>query len=226
LRFRIWYVYVALGILFMLVSVLFVYMAVSLRVDEIRGKHVDMSSNIPIFCCLPFFLPEALLFLALAVFSWKRAKNHEELASRLETFRIIKMSDLAVKMGTTEKKARKMVKRCIKKKYVNGRLDEKEETFYTTEYLMACENVIKGWECSHCGRRNNEIILPGEIGKCVFCGQFYDSSAKNVEIVKGEELLPKQEEKKRRKRGKEEEELPKGPRKIEPPAAIKEMMKR
>ena len=178
MRFRVWHLLLVLGILFALTSVFFVFMAASIRVDEKRGEDIDMTSDVPIFCCLPFFLPEAIVFLALSVFFWIKAKTYRELASRLESYRIIKVHDLAMKMGNKEDKARKMVETCIKRKYVKGRLDEKKDTFYTDEYLKNTKNLINGWKCKTCGAQNDEILLPGEIGKCAYCGDVLDNKTR------------------------------------------------
>lgn len=114
MKFRFWYVFVILGIFFALISIFFIFFAVAIKADELRGKDTDMTSDVSILCCLPFFLPEALIFLGLGMVLWRRTKNQKELASWLESYRIIKISELARKMGKSEEKARKMVKTCIK----------------------------------------------------------------------------------------------------------------
>jgi hypothetical protein len=217
LRFRIWYVFIVLGIIFALMSVAILFVSATAYVEEARGEEIHMDGDIGIFCCLPFLLPEAILFIALAILLWKRDKSLRDLAARLETYRIIKVSDLARKMGKSEKKARKMVLSCIKKKYIDGRMDANEETFFTTKYLANTPEVINGWKCTNCGGYNEQLLLPGEVGKCSFCEFLLDRSSKEVSRVKGEELLPPDPKKKK-------EKPPPPPRKIEAPAAVKDMM--
>lgn len=219
MRFRIWYLYITLGILFAICTVMLIYMAASLYVDDARGKDIDMTGDVVVFCCMPFFLPEAIFFLVLGIFTKRRAKNLRILAARLDSYRIIKISDLAQKMGKSEKKARKMVRRCIKKKYVKGRLDEEEETFFTTEYLENTPNIINGWKCSNCENYSREIILPGEVGRCPSCGDLLDNSVKEISTINGEDLLPPDKKKKE-----VPNKAPIEPRKIEPPAAVQEMI--
>jgi hypothetical protein len=219
IKFRMWHLHLILGIVFAILTIMMIFLAVSLYVDDSRGADVDMSGDIVIFCCLPFFLPETIIFILLAIYTWKRARDQQELAARLDTYRIIKIGDLAQKMGKKEDKARKMVKACIKRKYVIGRLDEKEETFYTTVYLESTPNIINGWRCASCNAENQEIILPGEVGKCSSCDDVLDNRAKDVTTVNGEDLLPPDP-----KKAKEEEKKPIVPRKIEAPAAVKQMM--
>jgi rubredoxin len=189
MRFRMWYLYLFLGIVFAIACVALASMAATLYINDARGKDVDMTGDVVIFCCMPFFVPEALVFLALAVFSWARAKRYRQLASRLESYRMIKVSDLAAKMGKTEEKARKMVKICIKRKFVKGRLDQAEATFYSDDHIDKAKDLVRSWKCPACSSQNEEVILPGEMMRCR-CGHIFDP-AKDRETASKGALPPK-----------------------------------
>ncbi|MGA1793066.1 MAG: PCI domain-containing protein [Thermoplasmatota archaeon] len=220
MKFRSWYLFFIIGLVFLVLLLMFIPVTISAfaEVDGSgSGEVVGIVSTI--FCVFPAFIL-ATLFLLLAFFLRKKIRELSELAETLRSYRIITISDLARKMDKNKEVARHAVKQCLKKGFIQGRMDEKEETFYTTEYLKNTPNIINGWRCASCNAENKEIILPGEVGKCSSCGDVLDNRAKDVTTVKGEDILPPEPKKTKG----EDEKKPIPPKKIEPPAAVKEMI--
>jgi hypothetical protein len=170
MKFRLWHIFLIIGLSFLVLALMFLPIAISGMVgldDSGSGEVIGLFSMI--FCFIPAFVPTAI-FLVLAVLFRARLKKLAELAEMLRSYRVITMSDLARKIGRREHRVRNAVKLCMKRGLIDGKFDEVENAFVTREYIDKEPGLINGWKCSSCGNYNKKIVLPGEVAKCDACG--------------------------------------------------------
>ena len=189
MKFKSWHLFLILGTLFSIFSIMVFSMSVIDYIDQARGKEDAGSGNTGMFFVLPNVLSVAVLFDVLAVVFWKMDKNLTELTAKLKAHRIIRISDLSRYLNVNENNARRMVRNCVKKGYVTGRMDGMERVFYTTEYLMKVPEVVCGWRCGNCGAQNHQLLLPGEVGRCTSCGVLFNKNAKDIRTVRGADII-------------------------------------
>jgi len=115
----------------------------------------------------PIALLPGIILMALGLRKRKQAKDLENLANLLKTYRRIKVRKIAEKMGVTEFEAEKRIAMCTEKGLVKGYIDRSTEEFFTEESLG---QIIPQAGCPKCGAPPERIILVGETAKCGNCG--------------------------------------------------------
>jgi len=188
-KFKLWHLFLIIGTFFSLIAIIFLSISIIDLIDQATGKEDAGYGETGMFCVLPNILPFAIIFDVLAVVFWKMDKNLTELAAKLKAYRIISISDLSRYLGVNEANAKRMVRNCLKKGYVVGRMDRMEKFFYTTEYLMKVPRVVCGWICGNCRTQNHQLLLPGEIGRCYFCGFILNNNATDIRTVRGADVV-------------------------------------
>ncbi len=115
----------------------------------------------------PLALTPGILLMAVGMKKRKAAKDLENLATLLNTYRRIKVRRVAEKLGVTEFEAEKKIASCVEKGLVRGHIDRATEEFFTLESLS---HIIPQTGCQKCGAPPERILLVGEIAKCGSCG--------------------------------------------------------
>jgi len=195
LRFRLWHLFLVLGIIFSTLALMILFVSTAAFVEEHREGNAEISGTLYLSCCMPSFLPGAIIFVVLAILFSGRSKGLRRLAARLESYRIVTISELSSRMGKSEEKVLKMVKKCIKWGYVNGRLDRAERTYYSLDFLERSPHIVNGFVCSSCGHENKVMVLPGEMVRCSSCGDPFERSDRVVSAVDGRDLVPPKDRK-------------------------------
>lgn len=115
----------------------------------------------------PLALVPGIILMALGLRKRTQAKDLENLANLLKTYRRIKVRKIAEKMGVTEFEVEKRIAICVEKGLVKGYIDRSTEEFFTEESLG---QIIPQAGCPKCGAPPERIILVGETAKCGNCG--------------------------------------------------------
>lgn len=100
----------------------------------------------------------------------KRTEYLTDMADILKAYRRVSIADFAKRIGVNEPEAERVILECLEDRLIFGYISRRSRTFFTREYLDQIENVQIGWKCESCGSHNQEIILPGEVDICPYCG--------------------------------------------------------
>lgn len=112
-----------------------------------------------------FFLP-AILLLYVYLLLREKEQLMENFTSLLKIYRKLNVASLASKMGISNYKANKLLLRCLKKGYLQGRYDEKLDEFVAD---TAVKKRLEVTSCYFCGAPLSEETLVGETVKCQYC---------------------------------------------------------
>ena len=118
-------------------------------------------------CTVVFLLP------GIAIFSWgyklgKKESELEKLAGYLKSYRRIKTSDVARKLGKTEYETEQLIIKCIEQNLIRGYFDRSSGEFFTYESMF--EEVQRPDKCPNCGASMYTRVLSGESAVCNYCG--------------------------------------------------------
>jgi hypothetical protein len=161
-----WLIYISLG-MFVLFWAVFAVIIGTLQSGDWLG-------DIALFLCTPVTLAIGLGLTAyglkIRAEKLREIRRMEELGGFLRTYRRIKISELARKLGVNEFEAERTVGRCIDLGFVEGFVDRSAGEFVARE---AMNQVAPISGCPRCGAPPERIMLIGETNKCGACGAAY-----------------------------------------------------
>jgi len=108
----------------------------------------------------------------------------KDVADILIAYRRVDIKVVAGKIGQDIQTTERLILECIEEGMVKGYLSSKQHVFYTQEYLEQLDDARVGWTCDKCGAHHDEVLLPGDYGKCEYCGSI--SKAKGISISSSE----------------------------------------
>jgi len=108
----------------------------------------------------------------------------KDVADILIAYRRVEIKVVAKKIGQDIPTTERLILECIEEGMVKGYLSSKQHVFYTHEYLEQLDDAKVGWTCDKCGAHHDEVLLPGDYGKCEYCGSI--SKAKGISISSSE----------------------------------------
>lgn len=100
----------------------------------------------------------------------KRTEYLTDMADILKAYRRVSIPVFAKRIEASETEAERVILECLEDGLLLGYISPRSRVFFTKEYLDQIENVQIGWRCPNCGANNKEIILPGEVDICPYCG--------------------------------------------------------
>lgn len=109
-------------------------------------------------------------YLKISEKNLKRREFLIDMADILKAYRRITIPDFAQKIGKDENYAEKIILECLEDGLVRGYISRRSRVFFTMDYLDQLDDVQVGWDCPGCGANNHEVLLPGEIDRCPYCG--------------------------------------------------------
>ena len=118
------------------------------------------------YICMPAGVIPGAIALLLGVIEYHREKQLKEFATWLQTYRRIRMDELARKVGKTPMQAERLLNRAIELKYVAGVVDRA-----TDEFVLASAEKQQVFveRCPHCGGVVNRWAFPEERFPCPYC---------------------------------------------------------
>lgn len=118
------------------------------------------------YICIPGGVLPAAVALGFGGIEWHREKQLQEFATFLQTYRRIRMDELARKIGKTEMETDRLLTRAIELKYVDGVVDRA-----TGEFVLASAEKQQVFveRCPHCGGVVNRWAFPEERFPCPYC---------------------------------------------------------
>lgn len=164
--------YLWLGAVLILMGVFFDILGVTgatVAADE-GENDFTMGMIVVGLCSATFLIPGIILF----VMGWKMKREEQELgkiASYLKSYRRIKTSDVARKLGKTEFEAEQLIIKCIEKRLIVGYFDRSSGEFFTYQSLF--EEVRRPDKCPNCGASMYTRVLSGEDAVCNYCGAHF-----------------------------------------------------
>jgi len=99
-----------------------------------------------------------------------RIEELKDLADILIAYRRIEISKIAERIKRTVPEAESLILETLEEGLVDGYISRKQHVFFTRDYLEQIDDVRMGWVCDNCGAVRDELLLPGEVGKCTYCG--------------------------------------------------------
>ncbi len=99
-----------------------------------------------------------------------RLEELQDLADILIAYRRVEISRIADKIGRTVPETERLILETLEEGLVDGYISRKQHVFFTRDYLEQIDDVRMGWVCDNCGAVHDELLLPGEVGKCTYCG--------------------------------------------------------
>ncbi len=118
------------------------------------------------YICIPGGMIPGALAVLFGVIEWRRAKELKDFATLLQTYRRIRMDELARKIGKTEMDTDRLLTRAIELKYVAGVIDRATGEFVLAE---AEKHQVFVERCPHCGGVVNRWAFPEERFPCPYC---------------------------------------------------------
>jgi hypothetical protein len=118
------------------------------------------------YICVPGGLIPAAIALLLGLIEYRREKRLKEFATWLQTYRRIRMDELARKVGKTPMETERLLTRAIELMYVTGVIDRS-----TDEFVLASAEKQQVFveRCPHCGGVVNRWAFPEERFPCPYC---------------------------------------------------------
>ncbi len=129
-----------------------------------------MGMTIVGMCTAVFLIPGIILF-AMGRKIKREEKGLAKIASYLKSYRRIKTSDVARKLGKTEFEAEQLIIKCIEKRLIVGYFDRSSGEFFTYQSLF--QEVRKPDKCPNCGASMYTRVLSGEDAVCNYCGAHF-----------------------------------------------------
>ncbi len=161
-----WIIYAAFGLFVLFWAGFSILMAV-IQPDDWLGE-------IALWLCTPVTLAIGLGLIGYGLKVrgdvMRESRRMQELGGFLRTYRRIKISELARKLGVNEFEAERTVGRCIDLGFVEGFVDRSAGEFVARE---AINQVAPISGCPRCGAPPERIMLIGETNKCGACGAAY-----------------------------------------------------
>ncbi|MGA1872248.1 MAG: PCI domain-containing protein [Thermoplasmatota archaeon] len=108
----------------------------------------------------------------------------KDVADVLIAYRRVQIKVVSEKIGQDMATTEKLILECLEEGLVKGYLSTKQHVFYTQEYLEQLDDARVGWTCDKCGAQHDEVLLPGDYGRCTYCGSI--SKAKGISISQSE----------------------------------------
>ncbi len=118
------------------------------------------------YICIPGGVLPGAIAVLFGVVEWHREKALKEFATWLQTYRRIRMDELARKVGKTPMEAERLLNRAIELKYVAGVVDRSTDEFVLAE---AEKQQVFVERCPHCGGVVNRWAFPEERFPCPYC---------------------------------------------------------
>ncbi len=118
------------------------------------------------YICVPGGILPGAIALLFGVVEWHREKQLKEFSTWLQTYRRIRMDELARKVGKTPMETERLLNRAIELKYVVGVVDRA-----TDEFVLASAERQQVFveRCPHCGGVVNRWAFPEERFPCPYC---------------------------------------------------------
>ena len=113
----------------------------------------------------------------------KRREYLIDMADILKAYRRVTISDFAKRIEMNDADAERIILECLEDGLLFGYISRRSRVFFTREYLDQIEDVQIGWECQNCGSHNQEILLPGEVDRCPFCGSMSRAKGTKKKLV-------------------------------------------
>jgi hypothetical protein len=161
-----------LGALLILGGIMFDIMGVTsgtVLADE--GEYdFFMGMTIVALCTATMLVPGIILF-AMGRKIRREEEETTKIASYLQSFRRIKTSDVAKKLGKTEYEAEQLIIKCIQKGLIVGYFDRATGEFFT--YQSMFQEVGRPDKCPNCGASMYTRVLTGEDAVCNYCGTHF-----------------------------------------------------
>lgn len=153
------------GILFLIVWGLGIIIALAYFFGWYK---LDPGAGISIFsfCTVVGFIPGVAL-LALGLKAKREEKDLITIVGYLKTYRRMKLSNLAEKLGKREFEVESLILKCIDKKLLTGFIDRTTNEFVVPEAVSRELTVTK---CPNCSAPVSEEHLRGETIRCKYCG--------------------------------------------------------
>ena len=119
-----------------------------------------------IYICVPGGVFPGAVGLLFGVVEWHRERELKEFATWLQTYRRIRMDELARKVGKSPMETERLLNRAIELKYVAGVVDRS-----TDEFVLASAEKQQVFveRCPHCGGVVNRWAFPEERFPCPYC---------------------------------------------------------
>ena len=118
------------------------------------------------YICVPGGVIPGAIALLLGIIEYRREKQLKAFATWLQTYRRIRMDELARKVGKTPMETERLLNRAIELKYVSGVVDRA-----TDEFVLASAEKQQVFveRCPHCGGVVNRWAFPEERFPCPYC---------------------------------------------------------
>jgi hypothetical protein len=125
------------------------------------------------YICVPGGVIPGAIALLLGVIEWHRERQLKEFATWLQTYRRIRMDELAKKVGKSPMETERLLARAIELRYVAGVVDRA-----TDEFVLAGAEKAQVFveRCPHCGGVVNRWAFPEERFPCPYCDVAVEAS--------------------------------------------------
>ncbi len=118
------------------------------------------------YICVPGGVLPGAIALLFGVIEYHREKQLKEFSTWLQTYRRIRMDELARKVGKTPMEAERLLNRAIELHYVSGVVDRSTDEFVLS---TAEKQQVFVERCPHCGGVVNRWAFPEERFPCPYC---------------------------------------------------------
>lgn len=162
---------IVLGIFFDLIGI----MSVTIIPSEEGGSDFGMGMAVVGLCTVIFLIPGIILF----VWGYKlgqKEKELEKLAGYLKSYRRIKISDVAKKLGKSEYETEQLIAKIVEDGLIKGYVDRTSGEFFTHQSLF--HEVDRPDKCPNCGASMYTRVLSGENAVCDYCGAHFSTKHK------------------------------------------------
>jgi DNA-directed RNA polymerase subunit RPC12/RpoP len=158
---------VGLGLFFVMVAIVG---------GTVANEDMDASSEqyfgIAVFCTVVLMVPGFIIF-AWGYKLGQKEREYERLAGYLKSYRRIKISDVATKIGKSEMETEQLIAKIVEKGLILGYIDRNSREFFTHQSLF--HEVDRPDKCPNCGASMYTRVLSGENAVCDYCGAHFST---------------------------------------------------
>lgn len=159
---------IVLGIFFDVLGIL----SFTVMPQEEGGSDVGMGIAVIGLCSAVFLIPGIVLF-AWGYKLGQKERELQKLAGYLKSYRRIKISDVATKIGKSEMETEHLIAKIVEKGLIQGYVDRTSGEFFTHQSLF--HEVDRPDKCPNCGASMYTRVLSGENAVCDYCGAHFST---------------------------------------------------
>lgn len=128
-------------------------------------------------------------YLKVSESNLRRREYLIDMTDILKAYRRVAISDFAAKVGLDHDEAERVILECLEDGLLKGYISHRSKVFFSRDYLEQLDDVQIGWQCESCGAHNQEIILPGEVDRCPYCGSMSKARGTPKKRMVAEEVV-------------------------------------